>query len=192
MWKSILVQRTLPLTISYLLLIIAAISLDYILHVAHLVWIGRYLGIAGTLFFALSFGYSARKKKVFKNGPLKFFLKLHCNTGWIGTLMIIVHSGIHFNAILPWAATFLMMVVTASGHVGQYLLKKVKEEVKMNMKQRGINATVDEEMEQQHYWDSLTIKTLEQWRTVHMPMVSLLLALTVTHIFSILFFWNWK
>ncbi len=192
MWKSVLVQRTLPLTISYLLLIIAAISLDYLLHVVHLVWIGRYLGIGGTLFFAISFGYSARKKKVIRNGTLKTLLKLHCNTGWIGTLMIIVHSGIHFNAILPWAATFLMMVVTASGHVGQYLLKKVKEEVKINMNQPGINATVDEEIEQQHYWDSLTVKTLEQWRMVHMPMVSLLLALTVTHIFSILFFWNWK
>ena len=192
MWKSILVQRTLPLTISYLLLIIAAISLDYILHVAHLVWIGRYLGITGTLFLTLSFGYSARKKKVFKNCALKLFLKLHCNTGWIGTLMIIVHAGIHFNAILPWAATLLMMVVTASGHVGQYLLKKVTEEVQMSLKQLGINATVDEEMEQQHYWDSLTIKTLEQWRMVHKPMVSLLVALTVTHIFSILFFWNWN
>lgn len=192
MWKSVLVQRTLPLTISYLLLIIAAIALDYLLHVAHLVWIGRYLGIAGTLFFALSFGYSARKKKIIKNGVLKKFLKLHCNTGWIGTLMIIVHSGIHFNAILPWVATFLMMVVTASGHVGQYLLKKVKEEVKITMNKLGINATVDEEIEQQHYWDSLTVKTLEQWRMVHMPMVSLLLALTLIHIFSILFFWNWK
>jgi hypothetical protein len=192
MWKSVLIQRTLPLTISYLLLIIAGIALDYLLHIANLVWVGRYLGIAGTIFLALSFGYSARKKKVIKNGALKFFLKLHCNAGWIGTLMILVHSGIHFNAILPWAATGLMMIVTASGHVGQYLLKKVKEEVKMKIKQLGINTTVDEELEQQHYWDTLTIKALEQWRTVHMPMVSLLLALTMTHILSIFFFWNWK
>jgi len=192
MWKSLLVQRTLPLTISYLLLIIAGIALDYLLHTAHLVWVGRYLGIIGTIFLASSFGYSARKKKVIKNGALKLFLKLHCNFGWIGTLMIIVHSGIHFNAILPWLATALMMVVTASGHVGQYLLKTVKEEVKAKLKQLGINTSVEEEMEQQHYWDSLTIKTLEHWRTVHMPMVSILLALTMVHILSIFFFWNWK
>jgi hypothetical protein len=192
MWKSVLVQRTLPLTISYLLLIIAGISLDYLLHIAHLVWVGRYLGIVGTIFLAASFSYSARKKKVIKNGALKFFLKLHCNTGWIGTLMIIVHSGIHFNAILPWAATGLMMVVTASGHVGQYLLKKVKEEVKIKIKQLGIEAAVDDEVEQQHYWDTMTIKTLELWRKVHMPMVSILLALTTIHILSIFFFWNWR
>ena len=183
MWKSLLIQRTLPLTISYLLLIVAGISLDYLLHIANLVWVGRYLGIVGTLFIASSFSYSARKKKVIKNGALKFFLKLHCNTGWIGTLMIFVHSGIHFNAILPWMATVLMMVVTASGHVGQYLLKKVKEEVKIKMKELGISASIDDELDQQHYWDTLTIKTLEQWRTVHMPMVSVLLALTIIHIF---------
>ena len=192
MWKSVLVQRTLPLTISYLLLIIAGISLDYLLHIANLVWVGRYLGIVGTIFLASSFSYSARKKKVIKSGALKFFLKLHCNTGWIGTLMIIVHSGIHFNAILPWAATGLMMVVTASGHVGQYLLKKVKEEVKIKMQQLGINGAVDDELEHQQYWDTLTIKTLELWRKIHMPMVSILLALTTIHILSIFFFWNWR
>jgi hypothetical protein len=192
MWKSVLIQRTLPLTISYLLLIIAGISLDYLLHFAHLVWVGRYLGIVGTVFLVSSFAYSARKKKVIKSGVLKVFLKLHCNTGWIGTLMIFVHSGIHFNAILPWMATMLMMVVTASGHIGQYLLKKVKEEVKLKMNQLGVNAAVDDEIEQEHYWDTMTIKTLEYWRKVHMPMVSVLLALTTIHILSIFFFWNWR
>ncbi len=192
MWKSLFIQRTLPLSVSYLLLIIAGITLDYILHIGNLVWIGRYLGITGTVFLALSFGYSARKKKLITNGALKFFLKFHCYTGWIGTLMILVHSGIHFNAILPWLATTLMMVVTASGHIGQYLIKKLKEEIKLKMKQHGVNATVDDQLELQHYWDSLTVKTLDKWRSVHMPMVSLLIALTTVHILSIFFFWNWR
>ncbi len=192
MWKSLLIQRTIPLSVSYLLLIIAGITLDYILHIANLVWIGRYLGIAGTVFMALSFGYSARKKKLITKGALKFFLKFHCYTGWIGTLMILVHSGIHFNALLPWATTMLMLVVTASGHIGQYLIKKLKDEIKLKMTQPGVNATVDDQLEQQHYWDSLTVKTLEQWRRVHMPMVSLLIALTSLHILSILLFWNWR
>jgi hypothetical protein len=85
-----------------------------------------------------------------------------------------------------------MMVVTASGHVGQYLLKKVKEEVKIKMQQLGINCAVDDELEHQQYWDTLTIKTLELWRKIHMPMVSILLALTTIHILSIFFFWNWR
>jgi hypothetical protein len=191
MWKSVLIQRTLPLSVSYLLLIIAAIALDYLLHVTHLAWIGRYMGVAGTAFLIFSFGYSARKKKLVTNGTLKFFLRLHCNAGWIGTLMILLHSGIHFNAVLPWLATAFMLIVTGSGHVGQYLLKKVRDEVKMKMKQLGVSAT-DENIDQQQYWDTLTVKTLEKWRTVHMPMVSLLMALTLIHILSIAFFWNWN
>jgi hypothetical protein len=191
MWKSVLIQRTLPLSVSYLLLIIAAIALDYLLHVTHLAWIGRYMGVAGTAFLVFSFGYSARKKKLVTNGTLKFFLRLHCNAGWIGTLMILLHSGIHFNAVLPWLATALMLIVTGSGHVGQYLLKKVRDEVKMKMKQLGVSAT-DDSLDQQKYWDTLTVKTLEKWRTVHMPMVSLLMALTLIHILSIAFFWNWN
>ena len=40
-----------------------------------------------------------------------------------------------------------MMVVTASGHVGQHLLKKVKEEVKAKMKLLGVDASFDAELE---------------------------------------------
>ncbi|MEI8033454.1 MAG: hypothetical protein WCH05_08930 [Chlorobiaceae bacterium] len=185
-----LIQRALPLSISYILLILATIALDFILHSATLVWVGRYLGIAGTLFVILSFAYSARKKKLLMTGPHKLFLKLHCNAGWIGTLMILVHSGIHFNALLPWTATAFMMIVTGSGHVGQYLLKKVREEVKM--KQSALDAEEENENMADLYWDSMTVKALEQWRGVHMPMVSVLIALSLTHIFTILALWNWR
>jgi hypothetical protein len=191
MWNSVLIQRTLPLTISYLLLIIAAISFDCLLHIAHLAWIGRYLGFTGTAFLVFSFGYSARKKKLMRNGTLKFFLWVHCKAGWIGTLMILIHSGIHFNALLPWMATALMLVVTGSGHVGQYLLKKVRDEVKLKMKQLGA-AVTDDDFDRQQYWDILTVRTLEKWRTMHMPMVSILMALTLIHILSITFFLNWR
>lgn len=192
MWQSVLIQRALPLVLSYLLLIAAAISLDYILHAVGLAWIGRYLGVSGTVFLASSFGYSARKKKIVKNGTIRFFLRLHCNAGWIGTLMILVHSGIHFNALLPWMATLFMMTVTASGHVGQYLVRKLREEVNMKKKETGIDNDRDEDIERQCYWDSVTLKALEKWRTIHMPIVSVLLGLTLLHIATILLFMNWR
>ncbi len=192
MWNSVLIQRALPLSISYILLILATFALDFSLHAASLVWVGRYLGIAGTLFILLSFGYSARKKKLIATKPLKQFLKLHCNAGWIGTLMILVHSGIHFNAILPWAATALMMIVTASGHVGHYLLKKVQEEVNSKTEQPGVVGEVNGDIPDRNYWDAVTVKALEQWRGLHMPMVAVMLSLTLIHIFTIFFFWNWR
>lgn len=195
MWQSVLIQRALPLSISYLLLVVASLSLDYILHLANLSWIGRYLGALGTFFLIFSFAYSARKQKLVRNGTLKSYLRMHCNAGWVGTLMILVHSGVHFNALLPWAATGLMMVVTASGHVGQYLLRKLREEVKQKKKQLGIadsQESDDYAPDLQHYLDSLTIGALEKWRSIHMPLVSFLLALTISHVISIAVFLNWR
>ena len=36
---------------------------------------------------------------------------------------MLVHAGIHFNALLPWLATFVLMLVVALGLVGKFLLK---------------------------------------------------------------------
>jgi hypothetical protein len=187
-----LLRRAFPLAISYLLLISAAIAIDYLLHLLDMMWVGRYFGISGTAFLGSSFVYSMRKKKVITSGAMKLFLRIHCNFGWIGTLMILVHSGVHFNAVLPWAATTLMMIVTASGHVGQYLLRKVREEVRLKKKLPDHASMNDDELEKHFYWDSLTISAMEEWRSVHMPLVSLLLALTLVHVFSLMFLWNWR
>ncbi len=192
MLQSVLVRRVLPLSFSYLLLITASLALDYILHAGGYDWAGRYLGIAGAVLVAFSFGYSARKRKLIATGPLGVFLRLHCNAGWIGTLMIFVHSGIHFNAILPWSATAFMMVVTASGHVGQYLVRKLREEVKVKKKQLGIKDGDVDGLEQQVYWDAMTLKAFEKWRHMHMPMVSFLVVLTIIHIVSVTLFMNWR
>ncbi len=44
--------------------------------------------------------------------------------------MILVHGGIHFNAVIPWLALFAMVIVVASGLTGKYLLKEAKESLK--------------------------------------------------------------
>lgn len=106
--------------------------------------------------------------------------------------MVLVHSGIHFNAMLPCAATAFMMIVTASGHIGQYLVRKIREEVNIKKKQAGITDNTDDFPDQQHFWDSLTVNALDRWRTIHMPMVSVLLGLTLLHILSVIFFMNWR
>ena len=180
MLDSLLIRRALPLLVSFTMLVVLALLIDYFLHVAGLVWVGRYLGITGTFFLLFSFVYSARKQKIVRSGPIRIFLKFHCRGGWIGTLMLLVHSGVHFNAFLPWTATALMLIVTGSGHVGQYIYRNARDEMKHR---RG-----SEEL----YWDSLTVNALGQWRKVHMPLVSLFLGLAFLHILSIFFLWNWK
>ena len=180
MQDSLLMRLALPLLFSFTMLVVLALLFDYFLHVTGFVWVGRYLGVTGTLFLLFSFVYSARKRKLVRSGPIKTFLMLHCRGGWVGTLMLLVHSGVHFNALLPWAATALMVIVTGSGHVGQYIYGKAREEMK-----RGVG-------NEKLYWDTLTVRTLGQWRKVHMPLVSLFLGLALLHILSIFFLWNWR
>ena len=92
-------------------LIASAIGADFLLHTIGLYWIGRYLGIAGSALIAVSFLYSLRKRKVLSWGSPKRWLDFHEFLSWAGALMILVHAGVHFNALLPWTAVVLMPFV---------------------------------------------------------------------------------
>lgn len=43
---------------------------------------------------------------------------------WTGALLILVHAGIHFNAVLAWLAVGAMLINILSGLTGKYLLHR--------------------------------------------------------------------
>ena len=86
------------------------------------VWVGRYLGIPGTILILGSLVYSLRKRKYIRSGNPKTLLTLHEIGTWLGSAMVLIHAGIHFNAILPWLATIAMGVNVISGLVGKLSL----------------------------------------------------------------------
>jgi hypothetical protein len=98
--------------------------MDFLLHQFQLVWIGRYLGIPGTILILLSFLYSLRKRKMIHIGTPKLLLNLHIFLTWFGVLLILVHAGVHFYAILPWLAVIAMLVNVISGLTGKFLLNR--------------------------------------------------------------------
>ena len=83
---------------------------DAVLHLLNAVWIGRWLGIPGTLLILASLAYSARKRKLITSGKPVQLLRLHEWMAWAGSLLVLVHAGIHFNAILGWLAVAAMLV----------------------------------------------------------------------------------
>lgn len=192
MKNTLLSNKILPLAVSYLLLIGMAILADYLLHRAGFAWMGRYLGIGGALLILLSFIYSLRKRKIIQTGSAKFLLGLHEKLTWAGAMMILIHSGIHFNALLPWLAAAVMMLVVASGHVGKFLLKTAREELRRKTETLTGQGLSSVEVEKRLFWDSLTVQLMNQWRMVHVPMVMVFVTLAILHILSILFFWTWK
>lgn len=181
------------LPFSLLLGVLAATTLagDYLLHWLNLVWVGRYLGILGTLLIIFSLYYSLRKRKYVSSGNPGTLLKVHEFSAWLGSLMILIHAGVHFNAILPWLATVAMSINVVSGLVGKMLLKRARTHVQSQRDHFQLRGLSKPEVEQAVFWDAVTLSTMNQWRKVHIPIFIVFAVLALGHIFSVFLFWGW-
>lgn len=189
---SLIVKDVVPFILLFALLIGGAILADWALHVLGLVWIGRYFGMVGTLLILASFVYSMRKRGYIRRGSPKTLLLWHEYLSWLGSLMILIHGGIHFNALLPWYAMIAMMVAVASGLTGKWLLNKSRSAImneRTELEKTGIAA---EEIEKQIFWDAIAYELMTKWRSVHLPVTLLFALLAFLHILTIFIFWRWR
>ena len=192
MKANLLWREVLPFFLALGALAVAALALDALLHVLDVVWIGRYLGIPGTLLIIASFSYSMRKRNLIKAGQPAQLLRLHERMAWLGSLLVLVHAGIHFNAILGWLAVWAMLINVASGLTGKFLLKRARvrlEDSRQRLRDEGLSMR---QLEERLYWDSMTFDAVKAWRTVHFPITLAFGVLAVAHIVSIFLFWGWK
>jgi hypothetical protein len=191
MKSSLWREHVLPFTLLLGLLAAATLAGDYALHRLNLVWVGRYLGIPGTLLIIGSLYYSARKRKWVATGNPNSLLKMHEFGAWLGSLMVLIHAGIHFNAILPWLATVAMGVNVISGMVGKMLLGQSRQHVQGERERFQLRGLSKAEVEQAVFWDAVALNAMTQWRKVHIPIFIVFAVLSVGHIFSIFLFWGW-
>lgn len=191
MQHSLWRRHVLPFFLVAGLLAGATLAADFALHRFHLVWVGRYLGIPGTLLIIASLYYSLRKRKVVKAGNPKTLLGLHEFGAWLGSLMVLIHAGIHFNAILPWLATVAMGVNVISGLVGKILLQTARQHVQGQRERHALHGLPQAEVEQAVFWDAVALGAMAQWRKVHIPIFVVFCILATGHIVSILLFWGW-
>ncbi|MBF0375524.1 MAG: hypothetical protein HQL39_19200 [Alphaproteobacteria bacterium] len=192
MERSLLRSEIAPFIAAFSALIAATILGDLALHLFGLVWIGRWLGIPGVALIALSFLYSLRKRRLIAAGDPRVFLRLHEFLTWGGALMILVHAGVHFNAVLPWLALLAMLANVGSGLTGKFLLDRGRRhlvEKKAAIQRRGLSAG---DLQREIFWDATTLDTMAKWRKVHFPVTIAFSALTVGHVLSILLLWNWR
>jgi hypothetical protein len=188
LWRN----HILPFTLLVILLGVATVIGDYLLHRLDLVWVGRYLGIPGTLLIIGSLTYSLRKRKVISAGNVKAWLSMHEIGTWLGSWMVLLHAGVHFNAILPWLATIAMGVNVISGMVGKMLLRRSREHVQAQRENYQLRGLSKSEVEQAVFWESVTFDAMAKWRKVHIPIFIAFAVLALGHIFSIFLFWGWR
>ena len=188
----LLSREVLPFLASFAALAAAALALDGLLHLFDFLWVGRWLGIPGTLLIIGSTVYSLRKRRVIRQGSPARLLRWHEALAWIGSLLVLVHAGVHFNAILGLLAVWAMLINVGSGLTGKFLLDRSRrrmEEARQRMRERGLS---DQELEDRLYWDSLTFDVVKQWRVVHFPITLAFSVLATAHIVAIFLFWGWK
>jgi hypothetical protein len=191
MTTSLWRQHILPFCLLLGLLATATLAGDYLLHRLNLVWVGRYLGIPGTVLIIISLIYSLRKRKVITAGNPKSLLTFHEFTAWLGSLLVLIHAGIHFNAILPWLATVAMSVNVVSGLVGKLLLGQSRRHVQGEREDLQLRGFSRFEVEQALFWDAVTLDAMTKWRKVHIPIFIVFVILALGHIISIFLFWGW-
>ncbi|MBS4018354.1 hypothetical protein [Azonexus hydrophilus] len=188
LWRN----HILPFTLLVGLLAAATLLGDYLLHRFDLVWVGRYLGIPGTLLIIGSLLYSLRKRKMITAGNVKSWLSMHEIGTWLGSLMVLLHAGIHFNAILPWLATLAMGINVISGMVGKLLLARSREHVIGQREHYQLRGMAKEEIERAVFWDAVTLDAMSRWRKIHIPIFIAFAVLALGHIISIFLFWGWR
>jgi hypothetical protein len=186
----LLSREVLPHFFAFSALVAATLAIDLALHLLGAVWVGRYLGIPGVLLILGSFGYSLRKRKLISFGKPVALLRLHERMAWTGSLFVLVHAGIHFNALLGWLAVAAMLINVGSGLTGKFLLERSRRrlsETRQQLREQGLS---DEEVEDRLHWDSLTFAAVKQWRVIHFPIALAFAVLALAHIVAVLLFWS--
>ena len=189
---KLLTREVLPFLGSFVALALIALAFDGLLHLFDLLWVGRWLGIPGTLMIIGSTAYSLRKRKLIRSGHPAKLLRWHEWLAWLGSLLVLVHAGVHFNAILGWLAVWAMLINVGSGLTGKFLLDRSRrrmEEARRRLRERGLD---DAELEDRLYWDSLTFDVVRQWRVVHFPITLAFAVLATAHIVAVFLFWGWR
>ena len=185
-------REIIPFYLRLLALAAVTLFIDLVLHLTAMTWVGRYLGIPGVILILLSFGHSLSKRSFIKSPNPARLLRLHEWLAWIGSTLILVHAGIHFNAVLAWFAVIAMGVNIISGLTGKYLVQRAQrwmKQAKTDLREQGLDeAAIDKKL----FWDSLAAGWVKKWRMIHLPIAMAFAVLATAHIVSTFLFWGWK
>lgn len=189
MAMRLVASRGLFLAALWGVLVVAAIALDAVLHGLGLAWVGLWLGPTGTTIIVASFAYSLRKRGWFEAGSPRALLLAHEALAWTGALLVLVHAGVHFHALLPWLAVVAMLIAVASGLTGEFLLTTARERLTDRARELRAAGLAEGEVEKTLQADALVVRGMETWRVVHLPIAVNFAVLAFVHVVTSLVFW---
>jgi hypothetical protein len=149
---------------------------------------GHVVGWIGLAVILSVFVYSAKKRYGRKAGWPKAWFMVHQIAGILGPLLILIHAGPHFHALVPVLALFAMGIVVVSGLIGVLVHRKVLALLNTTRKELMSQGLGREDIEDRLYELASGEETFRIWQIVHTPMVMLFLALVLAHVIGSLYF----
>lgn len=149
---------------------------------------GHLLGWLGFLAMLAGFGYSIKKRFDRKSGWPKVWFWVHQSSGVLAPLLILVHAGPHFHALVPAFALAAMIVVAISGLTGVIVHRKaisLMNAERAELRSQGLSRS---DVESRLFDLASQEETFRLWQLIHVPMVMLFLVLVICHIGGALYF----
>ncbi len=148
-----------------------------------------WLGLGVTL---LVFLYPFRKRASLARHWPRGWFRVHMAAGLVGPLLIFLHSGAHYHALVPVQAMVSMVIVVLSGVVGQAvhaLSLRALNDRRHALHQQGLS---EDEIDAQLHGLASQEEAFRIWQAVHAPLTLTFLVLTVLHVAGALFFAGWS
>ena len=165
----------------------ALLSLDKVTPFGHTSY-GHAVGWAGLVVTLLVFVYPIRKRVSPSRPWPRGWFRVHMVAGVLGPLLIFIHSGAHYHAVVPILAMGSMVIVVLSGIVGQLVhavsLRALNEH-RHRLQHRGLSEhDVDAELQRMASQE----EAFRLWQAIHAPMTLIFLVFTALHVAGALFF----
>jgi len=149
---------------------------------------GHVVGWFGLAVIFSVFIYSVKKRFGRKAGWPKAWFMVHQVAGIIGPLLILIHAGWHFHALVPVLTLIVMGIVVVSGVIGVAVHRKALSLLNSTRKELVRQGLSQADIEDRLYGLVSGEETFRVWQIIHVPMVMLFLALLASHILGALYF----
>lgn len=149
---------------------------------------GHIVGWIGLTIILTVFVYSVKKRAARKSGWPKGWFLVHEVAGIVGPLLIVIHAGPHFHALVPILALFTMGIVAVSGVIGVAVHRKVRSLLNTKREELLAQGISPKDVEERLFDLASDEETFRIWQIIHVPMVMIFLVLVITHIFGALYF----
>jgi len=149
---------------------------------------GHIVGWVGLAVILMVFIYSAKKRFGRKAGWPKGWFWVHKIAGVLGPVLILIHAGPHFHALIPILALLAMVIVVVSGVIGVAVHRKAVVLLKDTRSELLGRGHSKEDVEDRLHDLASGEEAFRVWQIIHTPMVMLFLALVIAHVLGALYF----